>query len=54
MGFHPTFHKRVVRSPCKPIWALCIAKQEEIRLFFARINPCIKLPKALKSDTRDF
>jgi len=42
LDFHPTVHRRNVKPPRKPIWALNISKQKEVPTFFKKIEPCIK------------
>ena len=42
LGLHPRLNLRHPRPPRKPIWALNLGKQDEIKRFLYLINPCIK------------
>ena len=42
LGLHPRLNLRHPNPPRKPIWALNLGKQDEIKRFLYLINPCIK------------
>lgn len=42
LGFNPTLNVRKSKPPRKPIWALCLLRQNEVSSFFNKIQPCIK------------
>jgi hypothetical protein len=42
LGFNPRLNMKKIKPPRKPIWALCLFRQNEIFSFFSKIKPCIK------------